>query len=96
MSTRTLTRNRSLTRAQLHELRAELERACQRYDMHDSRGDAFRAALQRMDDGDFGICITCGNAMPYERLSVVPETLHCVTCPSSPIYTGGAHAARHS
>lgn len=37
-----------------------------------------REALQAMDDGSYGICRTCGEPIPRERLEAVPETLYCV------------------
>lgn len=40
------------------------------------------AALKRIDDGDFGWCTTCGEAIPIRRLLVDPITSRCVTCAS--------------
>jgi len=37
-----------------------------------------RAALRAMDDGTYGVCRTCGEPIPPERLEAVPETLYCV------------------
>lgn len=34
-------------------------------------------ALQAIDEGSYGICITCGEPISFERLSVIPETLYC-------------------
>lgn len=34
-------------------------------------------ALQAIDDGSYGTCITCGQPISFERLSVIPETLYC-------------------
>ena len=39
-----------------------------------------RAALGRMDAGDYGICVTCGNAISEERLDLLPFTPFCRTC----------------
>jgi RNA polymerase-binding transcription factor DksA len=80
MKNQTLARNIALSRTQLRELRAELERERRRYEEHDPRFHAFAEALHRMDDGSFGACVACGNTIPYARLSVMPETLYCVTC----------------
>ena len=80
MKSQTLAPRSALTRQQLRELRAELEREKFRYDAHDPRGDAIGAALHRMDDGTYGICLTCDGAIPYARLSVMPETQSCVAC----------------
>jgi len=41
---------------------------------------AVQSALQRMDNGQFGCCIFCGNLIPEERLEVAPESSSCVNC----------------
>jgi DnaK suppressor protein len=38
------------------------------------------AALRRMDDGNYGTCEQCGNAIDLERLEVLPQTAHCLPC----------------
>jgi len=42
------------------------------------RLERIRAALRAMDDGAYGVCRTCGEPIPAERLEAVPETLYCV------------------
>ncbi len=37
-------------------------------------------ALQAMKSGDYGYCEICGESIPYERLSIKPETRYCVSC----------------
>lgn len=37
-------------------------------------------ALGRMDDEDFGICLSCERPIPIKRLMIVPESTHCVRC----------------
>lgn len=37
-------------------------------------------ALARIDAGEFGICRTCGQAIPHERLRAHPVALCCVNC----------------
>jgi DnaK suppressor protein len=37
-------------------------------------------ALERVDDEDFGICISCGNPIPLQRLIIMPESSKCVRC----------------
>ena len=37
-------------------------------------------ALERMANGEYGNCARCSSAIPYERLLVVPEAAHCVSC----------------
>ena len=39
-------------------------------------------ALARMEDGSYGFCETCGEAIDVERLMAIPETLHCARCRS--------------
>lgn len=36
------------------------------------------AALEAMDNGTYGVCITCGNEIPYDRLAALPYTLFCI------------------
>ena len=39
-----------------------------------------RAALQRIRDGEFGICGRCGENVSAERLAVLPDTPLCRDC----------------
>lgn len=39
-----------------------------------------KAALQRMDDGEYGYCVKCGDEILPERLDVVPYTPFCRNC----------------
>ena len=39
-----------------------------------------QAALARMDEGEFGYCVSCGDEISAERLDVVPYTPFCRTC----------------
>lgn len=36
------------------------------------------AALQRLDEGEYGYCVTCGEAIEAERLALDPGTPFCV------------------
>ena len=38
------------------------------------------AALQRLDDGDYGYCIRCGEEINVDRLKVELTTLLCIDC----------------
>ena len=38
------------------------------------------AALQRIEDGTYGTCVRCGEAISAERLVVLPATPLCKTC----------------
>jgi DnaK suppressor protein len=38
------------------------------------------AALRRLDDGSYGLCVDCGRSVPEGRLEAKPEAARCVTC----------------
>ncbi len=38
------------------------------------------AAFARMDEGEFGYCVKCGDEISDERLEVVPHTPFCRKC----------------
>jgi DnaK suppressor protein len=38
------------------------------------------AALQRIEDGTFGICVTCGQEIGEDRLSAIPWATQCIDC----------------
>ena len=38
------------------------------------------AALTRIDDDEFGLCMDCGEMIPYMRLKSMPGTRRCVAC----------------
>jgi RNA polymerase-binding protein DksA len=42
--------------------------------------EAIDAALGRIDDGTYGICRTCGQAIGGERLEALPWTTQCIDC----------------
>ncbi|HZQ54171.1 MAG TPA: TraR/DksA family transcriptional regulator [Bryobacteraceae bacterium] len=37
-------------------------------------------ALQRLEEGTFGICLECEEEIPARRLQVLPWAAHCVSC----------------
>lgn len=37
-------------------------------------------ALRRLEDGSYGECVDCGNAIPYARLAAYPAAKRCVAC----------------
>jgi DnaK suppressor protein len=39
-------------------------------------------ALERIDAGTYGICESCGKAIPVERLEALPYSTLCVECAS--------------
>ena len=38
------------------------------------------AALARIQVGVYGVCIECGEAIPYSRLKAFPTAKHCLGC----------------
>ncbi len=39
-----------------------------------------QAALARIEDGSYGICVACGEEISEGRLSAIPEATRCVNC----------------
>lgn len=39
-----------------------------------------QAALGRLDEGTFGVCVECGQPLPDERLEARPEAARCMQC----------------
>lgn len=37
-------------------------------------------ALKRLEDGDYGYCVDCGEPIPTKRLDIDPATALCVSC----------------
>ncbi|OKK22025.1 TraR/DksA family transcriptional regulator [Streptomyces sp. CB00455] len=42
--------------------------------------DALDRALERLEQGGYGLCERCGRPIPAERLAVRPAATTCVTC----------------
>lgn len=38
------------------------------------------AALQRIQEGRYGTCLSCGGPMGLQRLRALPEARYCVAC----------------
>lgn len=43
---------------------------------------AIEAALERIAEGGYGLCLECEGKIPKMRLKAIPYTLHCVKCAS--------------
>jgi len=41
---------------------------------------AIRAALQRIEDGSYGQCVTCGEPIDPRRLAALPYATQCIAC----------------
>ena len=52
-----------------------------------------REALDRIEDGTYGKCRSCGEAIPYGRLQAIPFTPWCVHCARKMENSGAANAA---
>ncbi|HUG19483.1 MAG TPA: TraR/DksA C4-type zinc finger protein [Planctomycetaceae bacterium] len=39
-----------------------------------------RAALERIREGTYGVCLSCGIAIAPERLEYLPDTPYCTQC----------------
>jgi RNA polymerase-binding protein DksA len=53
------------------------------YSLEENSEQVLRAidgALQRIDDGTFGICETCGRPISEERLEAIPYATQCIDC----------------
>ena len=37
-------------------------------------------ALQKLEEGTYGVCDTCGAPIPVKRLEFAPESVQCVSC----------------
>ena len=46
-----------------------------------------RAALLRLQDGVYGACISCGEAIAPARLDAIPEAALCISC-AAPVGKG--------
>lgn len=42
-----------------------------------------RYALQRIENGLYGLCANCGSSIAEERLRIIPETPFCTDCARS-------------
>jgi DnaK suppressor protein len=59
---------------------AERELAIRNLDRETQLLRNVRAALQRIADGSYGICLRCDEEISPKRLNAVPWTPYCITC----------------
>jgi DnaK suppressor protein len=50
--------------------------------------DEINAALGRITDGSFGVCVACGSNIAEERLKAIPYTPVCVRCAREGVESG--------
>jgi RNA polymerase-binding protein DksA len=43
---------------------------------------AIDAALERLDAGTYGVCVTCGKPIGEDRLEAIPYAAQCIECRS--------------
>ena len=59
---------------------AERELAIRNLDRESKLLSQVRAALARIEDGSYGICIHCEEEISPKRLNAVPHTPYCISC----------------
>jgi len=42
--------------------------------------DGLNAALENIDDNDFGKCLICGKDIQMGRILIIPESRKCIDC----------------
>jgi DnaK suppressor protein len=42
--------------------------------------EGLKAALDNIDDKDFGKCLVCGAEIPMGRILIMPESRKCINC----------------
>lgn len=72
---------------------ADLDAAAIDRDVRELR--SIEAARGRLEAGTYGICLDCGNAIPWARLLAQPDASRCVPCAQQHEKTH-AHEARPS
>ena len=45
---------------------------------------SIKAAMQRLNNGSYGVCVSCGETISEQRLEVRPASLECVDCAELP------------
>lgn len=53
-------------------------------DAHRVARASLQEALERLDAGTYGACTACRDALPIERLELVPDAELCMTCVQRP------------
>ena len=38
------------------------------------------SALKRLDEGEYGFCVECGEDISEKRLEIDPAATHCIKC----------------
>lgn len=66
--------------------------------LHDQRQrlDMIDQALERIENGTYGRCGTCGGSINPERLEALPYTTQCIRCQQKAEHHGRRPGHRHS
>lgn len=59
-----------------------VDRTLQVGSMRSDQVDASIAALDRMDRGDYGRCVSCNGDIGFDRLEAMPTAIRCADCAS--------------
>ena len=62
---------------------AERELAFRRLELQGELLEKVQAAIERIENGTFGICLVCGRAIGEERLTAIPWARFCIGCQES-------------
>jgi DnaK suppressor protein len=65
----------------VHELSMDVEG--QVMNLKSDRLQQINTALQRIEQGNYGICVRCGKEIPRKRLDADPAALTCLDCLSA-------------
>ena len=69
-----------------HYLTIEQRESLERLIRSRSSGKAqLDAALERLHQPDYGVCIECGKDIGFVRLEADPSALHCQACARLPV-----------
>lgn len=71
---------RNLDRSDLAQAYATRERSTAFLAIERERLEQVESALQRLDDGTYGNCESCGESISPERLAILPHATLCVNC----------------
>ncbi|MFW5940428.1 MAG: TraR/DksA family transcriptional regulator [Chloroflexota bacterium] len=71
---------RNPDRSDLAQAYATRERSTALLAIERERLEQVQSALQRLDDGTYGQCMSCGESISPERLEILPHATLCVNC----------------
>ena len=54
----------------------------------DARIEALQEALERLQDGTYGLCQSCGRPIDLDRLEALPRATECIECARDEVPAG--------